>query len=193
MLHCNIMLSKQELYRLYELEGYSTIEIAKMFECAQSTVNRRMKKFGIKSRHQRIKEDEKSPRRCKYCHEVKPYDEFYPSKGKYGGKSFSCIQCTYIALNCSRYNITPEEWREMYEFQDGKCLICGNKDRPGIIGNIGSVLGKKGINIAHMTWARRSPTGEAIVVLNTDEIVDKDTLEEIKTINDIKWAKCLEL
>jgi D-3-phosphoglycerate dehydrogenase len=76
---------------------------------------------------------------------------------------------------------------------EGCFLICGNKDRPGIIGDIGTVLGRKGINIAHMTWARRYPGGEAIVILNTDERVDTGTLATVKTISGIEWATCIEL
>ena len=76
---------------------------------------------------------------------------------------------------------------------EGYILICGNRDRPGIIGNIGTVLGKKGINIAHMTWARKTLAGEAITVLNTDDKVDDATLREIRGIKDIEWVVCLGL
>jgi D-3-phosphoglycerate dehydrogenase len=76
---------------------------------------------------------------------------------------------------------------------EGFFLICGNKDRPGLIGDIGTVLGRKGTNIAHMTWARMSQAGNAIVVLSTDEQVNKPTLEEIKSIKGIEWATCVDL
>ncbi len=76
---------------------------------------------------------------------------------------------------------------------EGAFVVCGNKDRPGIIGDIGTVLGRKGINIAHMTWARKKPGGEAITVLNTDEKVDSGVLAAVKAVNDIHWAVCLEL
>jgi D-3-phosphoglycerate dehydrogenase / 2-oxoglutarate reductase len=76
---------------------------------------------------------------------------------------------------------------------DGNFLICWNKDRPGLIGDIGTVLGRRGINIAHMTWARMENAGRAIVVLSTDEQVDKTTLDEIKSIKGIEWATCLDL
>lgn len=85
---------------------------------------------------------------------------------------------------------------EGYELEfvpQGYFLICGNKDRPGLIGDIGTVLGRKGINIAHMTWARMSQAGDAIVVLSTDEQVDKPALDEIKSINGIRWARCVDL
>ena len=76
---------------------------------------------------------------------------------------------------------------------EGNLLVCGNNDRPGIIGEIGTVLGKKGINIAHMTWARKKPGGEAIVVLSTDEKIDRDTFDDVKKIGGIEWATCVEL
>jgi len=76
---------------------------------------------------------------------------------------------------------------------NGFMLICGNIDRPGLIGNIGTVLGEKGINIGHMTWARLSAHSDAIVVLNTDEKVDNEVIAEVEKIRDIKWAKSIEL
>ncbi|MFC1608342.1 phosphoglycerate dehydrogenase, partial [Candidatus Latescibacterota bacterium] len=76
---------------------------------------------------------------------------------------------------------------------DGHVLICGNQDRSGIIGAIGSVLGKHDINIAHMTWARKKPGGEAIVVLRTDDDIDDDTIDEVCGIDGIDWATCMEL
>jgi len=75
----------------------------------------------------------------------------------------------------------------------GHVLVCGTIDRPGTIGGIGTLLGQKGVNIAHMTWARKSQAGEAIVVMNTDDKVDKETLAAIEAIDNIEWAVCLEL
>ncbi len=76
---------------------------------------------------------------------------------------------------------------------EGYLLICGNQDRPGIIGDIGTVLGRKGINIAHMNWARRSAGGEAIVVLGTDERVSAETLSEVRGVAGIEWVAGVEL
>lgn len=75
---------------------------------------------------------------------------------------------------------------------DGHMLVCGTVDKPGTIGNIGKILGERGINIAHMTWARKKQAGEAIVVLNTDEKVGKDLIADILKIDNIEWAECIE-
>lgn len=76
---------------------------------------------------------------------------------------------------------------------EGHVFICGGTDRPGIIGSIGMVLGGKGINIARMTWARKGPSEDAVVVLSTDEAVDTATAEEVRVASDMAWAKCLYL
>ncbi len=76
---------------------------------------------------------------------------------------------------------------------EGSLLICGNKDRPGIIGDIGTVMGKNGINIAHMNWARLSRVGDAVVVLNSDEKISRDVVDQVMKINDIRWAKFIQL
>ena len=71
----------------------------------------------------------------------------------------------------------------------GNMLVCGNKDRPGLIGKIGTLLGENKVNIAHMTWARLRPEGEAITVLNTDQQVGPDVLAKMEAIEDIHWVK----
>ncbi len=76
---------------------------------------------------------------------------------------------------------------------EGHMLICGNFDRPGIIGSIGTVLGRKNVNIAHMNWARKSQAGEALVIINTDEAVGKDGQAEVAKIDDITWVEAISL
>ena len=82
---------------------------------------------------------------------------------------------------------------ELEFIPEGHVLITRHNDRPGIIGKIGTVLGGKNINIAQMALARNSLAGMASVVINTDDVVDKDTLDEIRAIKDIEWTACLEL
>ncbi len=74
---------------------------------------------------------------------------------------------------------------------DGNVLVCGTVDRPGTIGKIGTILGEKGVNIAYMNWARNKETGNAIVVLRTDDSVDADTLKAVEAIDNIEWTQQL--
>jgi len=66
-------------------------------------------------------------------------------------------------------------------------------DRRGLIGEFGTLLGNSNINIAHMTWARLKPEGEAITILNTDQLAGPEVIEKMKQIKDIHWVKPVTL
>lgn len=64
----------------------------------------------------------------------------------------------------------------------GHFLVAWHYDKPGVIGAIGALLGRNDINIAFMHVGRRSPRGQAIMVLNTDEPIPPALLPAISEI-----------
>ncbi|MEA3488729.1 MAG: phosphoglycerate dehydrogenase [Candidatus Omnitrophota bacterium] len=75
---------------------------------------------------------------------------------------------------------------------DGYMLVVNNNDVPGVVGKIGTVLGRHGINIAEMSFGRVKKTGEAISLLNVDSEVPKEVirkLKQAKDINDVKQVR----
>ena len=62
----------------------------------------------------------------------------------------------------------------------GTLLVLFAEDKPGLIGNVGGLLGEHGINIAAMTFGRKEAGGEAITVLNLDGPVDDDARDAIR-------------
>jgi len=61
----------------------------------------------------------------------------------------------------------------------GNLTFLQNQDVPGVIGYIGDVLGKNGINIATFSLGRKHPGKEAISVVQTDEAVPENVLAEL--------------
>ncbi|HEY6593503.1 MAG TPA: phosphoglycerate dehydrogenase [Asanoa sp.] len=59
---------------------------------------------------------------------------------------------------------------------EGILLFFRYLDRPGVVGAIGSILGKAGVNIAAMQVARREAGGEALMTLTVDNSVDAELL-----------------
>lgn len=51
-------------------------------------------------------------------------------------------------------------------------------DRPGVVGRIGTILGRAGVNIAAMQVSRRSAGGEALMALTVDSAVPAELLHE---------------
>ncbi|QLD89829.1 phosphoglycerate dehydrogenase [Natronomonas salina] len=75
----------------------------------------------------------------------------------------------------------------------GKMMVTRNTDEPGVIGHIGTVMGKYGVNIAAMFNAREIIGGEALTVYNVDEEVPDEAREELETDDRIIETRYISL
>lgn len=76
---------------------------------------------------------------------------------------------------------------------EGVLLVLENKDRPGMVGHIGSLLGKHQVNIASMSLGRDQAGGTALTILNLDSAPDDTVMEELLKDPDIVSARVLTL
>ncbi|MBI4790563.1 MAG: phosphoglycerate dehydrogenase [Chloroflexi bacterium] len=76
---------------------------------------------------------------------------------------------------------------------EGYLLLMRHRDRPGMIGRVGTSLGNADVNIASMQVARDAPRGEAIMILNLDDPVPDPVFEKLREESDIEWVKVLQL
>jgi D-3-phosphoglycerate dehydrogenase len=76
---------------------------------------------------------------------------------------------------------------------EGAMVIYTNADKPGVIGYVGTVLGKNNINIAGMQVGRKGKTGEAVTVVNVDTDVPEAVLAQIKEFQGITQVKNVKL
>jgi D-3-phosphoglycerate dehydrogenase len=70
-------------------------------------------------------------------------------------------------------------------------LYTTNKDVPGIIGKLGSILGDNGVNIANFTLGRSSAKGEAIALLYVDEPVPAAAVKALEESGHFQQVKPL--
>jgi D-3-phosphoglycerate dehydrogenase len=75
----------------------------------------------------------------------------------------------------------------------GTLLLLNNKDRPGIVGYLGTLLGKHKVNIANMSLTRDTAGGLALTVLNLDSAPPPAVLEELQKDTDISNVKVVKL
>jgi D-3-phosphoglycerate dehydrogenase / 2-oxoglutarate reductase len=61
---------------------------------------------------------------------------------------------------------------------EGILLFFRYVDRPGVVGRIGTILGRAGVNIAGMQVSRRSAGGEALMTLTVDSPAPAELLHE---------------
>jgi D-3-phosphoglycerate dehydrogenase len=75
----------------------------------------------------------------------------------------------------------------------GNLIITRNRDVPGVIGRIGSVLGEGDINISSFHLSREARGGEALSVIATDSPVDNVVLNQLQAFAPILSARQIEL
>jgi D-3-phosphoglycerate dehydrogenase / 2-oxoglutarate reductase len=71
-------------------------------------------------------------------------------------------------------------------------LYTTNPDAPGIIGLLGTICGKAGVNIANFQLGRNRPGGDAIALLYLDEPFPQNVLAELRANKLIQSAKPLQ-
>ncbi|KAK9099950.1 hypothetical protein Scep_023380 [Stephania cephalantha] len=62
---------------------------------------------------------------------------------------------------------------------EGNVILCRQVDQPGMIGNVGSILGETNVNVNFMSVGRTGMRQHAIMAIGVDEEPDKDTLKKI--------------
>ena len=75
----------------------------------------------------------------------------------------------------------------------GHLIYISNKDLPGVVGEIGTILGKNNINIAGMTFGRIKPGGDAITVLNIDSEPGSNAIQKLRKANHVNDVKIMKL
>ena len=75
----------------------------------------------------------------------------------------------------------------------GYLLIIANSDETGIVGLLGTIIGKFGVNIASMSLSRNEVGGIALNVAGLDSALNDDAMKEILSVNAITQAKLVHL
>ena len=87
-----------------------------------------------------------------------------------------------VRLNSQPVEIVP----------DGILFMMTNKDRPGIVGHLGTVLGNHGVNIANMSLGRDREGGQALTALNIDSIPPAECLAKLEADPDIGTIRIVQ-
>ncbi len=70
-------------------------------------------------------------------------------------------------------------------------LFLMNDDKPGFIGNLGSLLGSAGVNIATFHLGRDTPGGNAIALIEVDDRVPDAVLTRLRALPLVRQARAL--
>ncbi len=77
---------------------------------------------------------------------------------------------------------------------EGNVIYLRNRDIPGVVGQVGTVLGGHNINIANFSLGRASDAGEprsAVAVIQVDNEITEAALDDLRHIDAIEVAKAI--
>ena len=84
-----------------------------------------------------------------------------------------------VEIDNFRVDVDPHE----------RLLVCPHINCPGVIGTIGTLMGKRGINISGMQVGKTEIQGRNLMVLTIDNDIPIDVLNEVKALDVIFDAK----
>lgn len=76
---------------------------------------------------------------------------------------------------------------------EGYLLMTHHRDQPGMIGQVGTLLGQADVNISAMQVGRRERRGEALMVLAVDEPVSPDVLARLRSVPNMADVRMIKL
>ncbi|MDD5433826.1 MAG: phosphoglycerate dehydrogenase [Nitrospira sp.] len=99
------------------------------------------------------------------------------------GALFSRRDPRIIELNGFPLEVVPE----------GYMLVLTNVDKPGVVGNTGTLLGQHNINIARMQFGRDVPGGKVVSVISIDSPASEELLDKIRKLPNVLSVKQIKL
>lgn len=99
------------------------------------------------------------------------------------GTVFSEKNQRIVSVNNFRVEFKPE----------GHLIYIINKDVPGVVGKVGTLLGDREINIAEYNLARTATGGKAMAIITVDSPLDADTLSFLRSYREMEEVRQVKL
>jgi D-3-phosphoglycerate dehydrogenase / 2-oxoglutarate reductase len=74
---------------------------------------------------------------------------------------------------------------------EGRMIVMHNEDRPGVIGAVGTIMGKREINVSRMQLGLHE--GQAVALWNVDNEVPSDALDELRKLPNVRSVLLVKL
>lgn len=100
-----------------------------------------------------------------------------------GGTIFGKKDLKFVKFDSYDIEVIPE----------GNILMVYNNDKPGVLGGIGTYLGKNKVNIAGLQLGRDKPGGRAVAFVMIDQPVSSEILNGLTKLENIISAKLISL
>ena len=76
---------------------------------------------------------------------------------------------------------------------DGTMIVIRNTDQPGVIGEIGTLLGRHGVNIANFALGRDGANAIGVVIVDETSPISESVLEDLRKVTAIRDARLVRV
>jgi D-3-phosphoglycerate dehydrogenase len=76
---------------------------------------------------------------------------------------------------------------------EGTMIVLSNTDQPGVIGQVGTVLGQHGVNIANFALGRSGDRAVGVVIVDETEPIADAVLDELRQITAVREARIVRV
>lgn len=113
------------------------------------------------------------------------YTDFIQLEAVCSGGKISSVSGTVMGKECNP-RLVGYNGRSIEANLDGNLLILENRDAPGIVGILGTILGRDKVNIANMSLSRAVDQGFALTIFELDTSPSREATSEILANPDIR-------
>ena len=99
------------------------------------------------------------------------------------GTIFNGTEPVITSIQGLRVDVAPE----------GTLLLIPNHDRPGMVGEVGTILGEEKINIDGMRVGRKAVGERAVMIINLEEPIAPHVIERLDAVPDLFGARLVDL
>lgn len=108
-----------------------------------------------------------------------------------GERSEVCVSGTLFSERNQRI-VSVNNFRVEFK-PEGALIYIINKDVPGVVGKVGTILGDREINIAEYNLARSDHGGKALAIITVDTPLDAPTLDFLRSFKEMEEIKQVKL
>src|SRR5256712_3526316 len=103
----------------------------------------------------------------------------------------TCVSATLFSDKNQRI-VSVNNFRVEFK-PEGNLIYVINKDVPGVVGKVGTILGDPEINIAEYNLARKDSGGKAMAIITVDSALDPETLSFLRSFKEMEEVRQVRL
>ena len=113
--------------------------------------------------------------------------------GELAGKKINNREAARRVAKGGKVRICQVDEFKFEVIPEGHMLSMVNRDQPGVIGRVGTLLGTNAVNISQFELSRNMPGGKAMSIIRVDSPVPKPVVDQLRAISNMVSVRLIEV